>query len=122
MKNNDQLPDFNRRDFLKGGSFAALMMLMGGVEITAQDAGKTLPLTKGDPNFKEKPPGPPVKCGVIGLGAWGREIMQAMSRLPNAPIAAICDTYPSSLRRAEESAPKAEKYDDYRKLLENKEV
>jgi predicted dehydrogenase len=122
MKKNEEQPDFNRRDFLKGGSFAALMMLMGGVEITAQDAAKTLPVPKADPNAKEKPPGPPVKCAVIGLGAWGREILTGLNRLPNAPIAAVCDTYASSLRRAEELAPKAEKFEDYRKILEKDDI
>ena len=115
-------PDFNRRDFLRGGSFAALMALMGGVEISAQDAPKTLAVPKKDPNFKEKPVSPPVNFGVIGLGAWGRDILATLSRLPNAPVVAVSDTYATSLRRSGEVAPKAEKHEDYRKLLENKDI
>ena len=56
MKPPPQLPDpsdFNRRNFLKGGSFAALMAMMGGVEISAQDAAKNLAVPKRDPNYKE---------------------------------------------------------------------
>ena len=125
MKAPPQLPDpsdFNRRNFLKGGSFAALMAMMGGVEISAQDAAKNLAVPKRDPNYKEKPPSPPVNFGVIGLGTWGRDILATLSRLPNAPVVAVCDTYATSLRRSAEVAPKAEKHEDYRKLLEQKDV
>ena len=125
MKQPPPLPapsDFNRRSFLKGGSFAAMMALMGGVEITAQDAPKTLAVPKRDPNYKEKPVAPPVSFGVIGLGTWGRDILATLARLPNAPVVAVSDTYATSLRRSAEVAPKAEKHEDYRKLLEQKDV
>ena len=51
---------------------------------------KVLPPPKADPNYKERPPGPPVKCGVIGLGTQGREILTTLARLPNAPVSARC--------------------------------
>jgi len=35
--------EVNRRDFIKGGSFATLMTLMGGVALKAQDKPKTEP-------------------------------------------------------------------------------
>ncbi len=114
--------DFNRRDFLRGGTLTTLMMMMGGVEITAQTADKILPVPKADPNFKEKPPAPPVKFGVVGLGVWGREILGTLGRQANAPVVAISDSYPSALRRSAELAPKAEKYPDYRALIDSKEV
>jgi len=118
--NNSELP--NRRDFIKGSSIAAMMALMGGVEITAQDANKLLPVPKADPNFKEKPPGPPVRLGVIGLGTWGKELIATAARLPNGPIVAVSDTYESSLRRVSEVAPNATKHKDYREILDNKDV
>ncbi len=118
MNPNEQNPDFNRRDFLRGGSFATLMMLLGGVEITAQEANSK----KKVPEPEKKPVGPPVKCAVIGVGTWGRDLIAHLSRLPNAPIVAVCETYPASLRRATAAAPKAEGVNDYRKVLENKEV
>jgi predicted dehydrogenase len=116
------LSELNRRGFLRGSSFAALMAMMGGVEITAQDNPKTLAIPKADPNFKEKPPGPPVNFGVIGVGAWGREILATLARQPNAPVVGVAETYAASLRRAEEAAPKATRHEDHRKLLEQPDV
>ena len=122
-------PDLNRRHFFKAGSLAAVMAAMGGVPITAQDAakvtetnGNVLPPPKVDPNYKEKPPGPPVKCGVIGLGNQGREILAMAARLPNAPVVALCDHYKAAFRRAAESAPAAKQHTDYRDLLADPEV
>ena len=67
MNENGKGPlGYNRRDFLKSGSFASLMSLMGGVELFAQ--------TTSPPTEESKPAGAKLKIGVIGLGAWGREI------------------------------------------------
>jgi predicted dehydrogenase len=107
--------DFNRRDFLKGGSFATLMTLMGGVPLRAQDAAQPAAATA-------LPTAPPVNCAVIGCGTWGREILQTLSRMPNAPVVAICDHYEAFLRRSAELAPKAEQFTDYKKLLAHKDV
>ncbi len=109
--------DLNRRSFLKGSSFATLMMMLGGVEITAQEADKKTAAPK-----VEKKIGAPVKCGVIGVGTWGRDLIGHLSRLPNAPITAVSETYGASLRRAKSGAPNATPYEDYRQLLESKDV
>src|SRR5579859_814015 len=90
MNENEQ---FNRRDFLKGGSVATLMTVLGsGVEVFAQ--------TNTSAGGEKKPAGPKVKIGVIGLGTWGREIVNTLARQEQAEIAAICDTYPAFLRRS----------------------
>ena len=60
--------------------------------------------------------------GVIGCGAWGREILTHLATLPRAEVVAVCDHYESFLNRAKNAAPKAEGYLDYEKLLENKDV
>lgn len=117
MNKNDQVSDLNRRDFLRGSSFSTLMMMMGGVLIKAQDKPKDAAAPT-----QYKTTGAPVKCGLIGCGSWGREILRTLALLPNAPVIAICDTYPAMLRRAKESAPNAESYDDYTKLLAQKDV
>src|SRR5439155_4641650 len=112
--NTNETAELNRRDFLKGGSFATLMAMLGGVEliirapVQAADLETLVPFQVG--------------CGVIGLGSWGREIISTLSRLKTAQLIALCDPYPGSLKRAANSAPKAKGVDDYRKILDDKEV
>jgi predicted dehydrogenase len=120
VNKNDNLPEFNRRSFLKNTSLATVMAMMGGVELRAEDAPK--PATSGETPFTKIPPSPTVKCGVIGTGAWGREIVSELALLPNAPVVAICDKLAKAMGRAGKIAPKAEKFDDYQKLLASPEV
>ena len=116
--NNQPSPDFNRRDFLRQTSLASLMAFMGGIELRAENAAAPA----AAPAYTAIPVGPTVNYGVIGLGVWGREIVNTLSQLPNAPVLAICDTYASMVRRTAEAAPKAETFDDYTKLLAKKEI
>ena len=107
--------ELDRRSFLKGGSISTLMSLIGGIEL------------KPEPTAQEVPgvtiqAGPKVNCAVIGLGRWGREIVQTLGVLKDANVMAVCDPYPSSLRRGGNAAPKAERVEDYRKILENKDI
>ncbi len=121
MNKDENLAEFNRRNFLKSTSLATVMAMMGGVELRAEDAPK--PAGATETPLTKIPIGPPVKYGVIGLGAWGREVLKKLALLPNAPIVAICDNYPASLRRAGDSdAPKAQRFEDYQKLLASAEV
>lgn len=119
--------DLNRRDFFRGASMAGVMAMMGAIPLTAEEAAKAagekvLPPPKVDPNYKEKPVGPPVKFGIIGLGAHGREIITHLAKLPNAPVVAICDHYKQSIKRATESVPSAKTYASAAELLADKEV
>src|SRR5437899_6591357 len=104
---------FNGRDFLKSGSFATLMTMMGGVELFA-DAPAEAP--------KASDTGPKVKVAVVGLGAWGREIANALGTLPKAEVAAICDTYAPIMRRTAATVPKAAQVPDYKAILDNKDI
>jgi predicted dehydrogenase len=113
MTTSEDAHDFNRRDFLKGGSAAALTTLLSGVPLLAPAA---------EPTDTTKPVGPKVKCAVIGLGPWGREILATLGRLPQAEIAAICDTYPAALRRGARAAPGAMETPDYRQILSNPDI
>jgi predicted dehydrogenase len=111
---------YNRRDFLKGGSVATLMTMLGGVELFAQTNAALAGQTKA-PTIK-------IKVAVIGLGAWGRELISNLSRMPqaeipiDAEIAAICDTYPASLKRAGGTVPGAAQTPDYKTILDNKDI
>jgi predicted dehydrogenase len=101
---------FDRRDFLKtaAGTLALLLSRQGLGSAQAP---------AGDPAA-----GPPVRLGVIGLGAWGREIVDALGRTPAAHVAGICDLYEPFLKRAATAAPKAEATTDWRRLLESPAV
>jgi predicted dehydrogenase len=93
---------------------ATLMAMLGGIELTAPAQVRNA--------AGELITGPKVKCGVIGLGGRGRDILTALSVAPDAEVTAICDYYPAFLRRASKSAPKAEALEDYRRILDNKEI
>ena len=111
--NEVDFPEFNRRDFLKGGSMATLAAMFGSAELLAQ--------TNAPPE-ESKTPSARIKVAVIGLGAWGRELLSTLGRAPQADVAAICDTYPAALRRATSAAPSAAHAPDYKALLENKDI
>ena len=96
-ENESETPGYNRRDFLKGGSAATVMTMLGAVELIAQ--------TNAPPAGEAKGPAVKIKVGVIGLGAWGREIINTLARLPQADVVAICDTYAASLKRIASAAP-----------------
>src|SRR5882762_4327992 len=112
--------ELDRREFLRGASMGTLMMLMGGIPIEA--GAQTTNAAANSENTGFGTISPPVSCAVIGCGVWGREILQTLATLTNAPVSAICDTYQPSLNRAKESAPKAQAYLDYRKVIEDKSV
>jgi predicted dehydrogenase len=114
--NDNQNADqgFNRRDFLKGGSMAAMMTMLGGVELFAQ--------TNAAPDVAKLEFVINSNAAVIGLGAWGREILNTIATIPTAKVTAICDTYPASLKRAANAAPGAAQVADYKAILENKDI
>lgn len=112
----NQHADVTRRDFLKGGSLATVMAMMGGVELMAQTA--PAPETDGPKKIKL----PKVKVAVIGLGPWGREILDQLGRLEQAEIVTLCDNYPAMLKRSAAKAPTAAPVEDYQAVLANKDV
>lgn len=105
--------ELNRREFLQGTSAATLMTLLGGVPILAAEE---------PPATSYKGETPPVKVGVIGCGAWGRELLKTLSNIPFGPVVAVCDNFPAYLKRGATLAPNAERYGDYTKLLDNRDV
>src|SRR2546421_5725933 len=91
--------DFNRRDFLKTGSVATLMSVLGGVELFGA--------ATASPAAEDKSAVTKMKVGLIGLGTCGREILNTLALVPQADVAAVCDTYAASVRRAASLAPSA---------------
>jgi len=113
MNDNTQNSGVNRRDFLRGGSLAALMTMLGGVELLAQPVPVVV---------SNIPAGAKVKLAVIGLGTWGREILKTLGSLSIAEIAVICDTYPAAMRKCASDAPNAKQIADYKTILEDKTI
>ncbi len=103
--------ELNRRDFLKSGSVATMMAMLGAVELVAEPE-KT--------NYKTT--GAKIKCAVIGLGPRGREIATTLVKLPEADLVAGCETYAPYMKRLGGIAANAEAVEDYRKILDNKEI
>lgn len=101
---NREGPQPNRREFLKEASALTVGLMWGARELFAQEE-------------RETPTEPPVPCGVVGLGPQGRALLAALSRLPNAPVVGLCDTYEPFLKRSQEIAPNATLHTDYRALL-----
>jgi predicted dehydrogenase len=106
----------DRRDFLKRGSIASVAAMVGGVELHAA------PSPQGGPAYRRLQGDERVACGIIGFGEWGREIAATLGRLENARIAAVCDTFPLMLQRAQRSFPDAARHDDYRRLLDDASI
>ena len=65
-----------------------------------------------------------ISLAVIGAGERGKEILAALSLLPDASVKSVCDTYSSPLfqKKALESAPKATFVTDYKKILDDQAV
>jgi predicted dehydrogenase len=101
---------FDRRDFLKtaGATFALLMSRQGLGAAQAPAASAA--------------PGSPVRFGVIGLGPWGREILEALGRIDGAHVTAVCDVYEPFLKRGAAGAPRAEAMADWRRVIDSPSV
>lgn len=109
---NDMLNEFNRRDFIKGGSVATVMAMLGGVELLAQNAETPTPAANGNK----------VRVAIIGCGAWGREILKMLGRQEQAEVVALCDTYPSAMRRCAADAPGARQVENAADIFADKNV
>jgi predicted dehydrogenase len=111
--------DLSRRDFLRGGSAAALLAWAGGVPVQAAAATNQVAAgvvnPDGTTNYKGE--AVPVHVGIVGCGPWGREILKTLAGLTNGPVVAVCDTYANALKRAGTLAPDAHKYENHQQLL-----
>lgn len=111
MKNTDKTR-LSRRTFLKAGSMASLFGLGGAVEIVPEPV-----------HARPRPRrNAPVTCAIIGYGPRGRELADTLGRIPDANLAAICDSYPVMLRRASRDVPEASTHTDYREVLDNADI
>jgi predicted dehydrogenase len=98
------LMTLSRRSFLRTSGVAAAATL-GGPAIQAQGANETL------------------QIGLIGTGGRCRHLMQALARVPNTRMIALCDIYEPHLEQARQLADRnASVTRDYRELLVRNDV
>ena len=101
---------FERREFLKTAG-ATLALLLSRQGLGSAQAPAAIPAA-----------GPALRFGVIGLGPWGRDIVEALGRTEAAQVTALCDVYEPFLKRAASAAPKAEAFAEWRRVLDSPTV
>ncbi|QDU63434.1 Inositol 2-dehydrogenase [Planctomycetes bacterium Pan216] len=63
-----------------------------------------------------------INIGCIGLGGRGRFLMNEAMKIPALRITTLCDVMEPNLDRAKKMVEKAKTVDDYRKVLDDKEI
>lgn len=63
-----------------------------------------------------------VRIGVVGLGGWGKNVVQSFGKAKRCTMSALCDTDAQRLRRHEQLFPQAIVTDNYDALLSNSEI
>jgi predicted dehydrogenase len=64
-----------------------------------------------------------INIGLIGTGGRCRHLMQALARVPNTRMSALCDIYEPHLAQAQKlAAPNAATFRDYHDLLNRKDI
>src|SRR5436190_17923266 len=101
---------FDRRAFLKTTA-GTLSLLLSRQGLGAAQTAAPVPAA-----------GPPVRFGIVGAGAWGREIVETLGRTEAAQVTGICDVYEPFLKRAGTAAPRAVAVTDWRRLVDAADV
>jgi len=70
----------------------------------------------------EAPPSERLRIGLIGCGGMGRANLTNCAKGADVEVAALCDVWQGRLDDTAKQYPKAEKFHDYRKLLERKDI
>ena len=63
-----------------------------------------------------------VRVAIIGTGGRARSLMNQLKPIAGVEIAGLCDVFPPRLLQAAEIAPAAVRTDDYRRLLDHREI
>src|SRR5215470_3418012 len=63
-----------------------------------------------------------VRLGLIGVGGRGEELLKQVLELPGAQLVAVADVYTRQREHAKALAPGIEAFDDYRRLLDRKDL
>ena len=71
---------------------------------------------------KQEVQGEKARIGVIGTGSRGCFHLKHLVQMPNVEVVALCDNYRPHLENGAQYYPEAKLYDDYHRLLEQKDV
>ncbi|WP_343702094.1 Gfo/Idh/MocA family oxidoreductase [Chitinophaga sp.] len=97
---------FSRRKFIASG----------GILLTGAALGLPSLARAAAPSAK-------IKLGLIGAGSRGTGLAALLKEIPEVELAACCDPIPSHLAQGMKlAAPGAKSYNNYKALLDNKEV
>ncbi|MCM1501583.1 MAG: Gfo/Idh/MocA family oxidoreductase [Bacteroidales bacterium] len=66
--------------------------------------------------------GEKVRIGLVGTGSRGCYHLGNLRNVPQAEVVALCDVYAPNLDKASAMFPEARRYEDYRSLLDDKDV
>ncbi|MDR3251802.1 MAG: gfo/Idh/MocA family oxidoreductase, partial [Tannerella sp.] len=98
--------DLNRRDFFKTLSCGSLAAMFPWLQSCSE---KVAAEVKGEK----------LRLGIIGTGSRGMYHLNNLLTVPQVEVVALCDDYEPNLLQAAALYPKAVRYGDYCKLLEN---
>jgi len=109
---------FNRRDFIKGSTWAAASLAAGGCG-TFEGSARYPEVARVAPKFRK--PGEKLNIGVIGVGGKGWSDWNPMFQM-GENIVALCDVDRNPVDKAlaivKEKNPDVKCYSDYRKMLD----
>jgi predicted dehydrogenase len=77
------------------------------------------------PSWGQDSPNARIRHAVIGTGSRGGGHVSSFAKMPGGEVVAVCDVDPERAAKSAAALPNAEsvkKYDDYRKLLEDKSI
>jgi predicted dehydrogenase len=109
MTRDFEFETFNRRDFFKTLGSGSLIAMFPWLQSCTKEAITAIS-------------GEKVRLGIIGTGSRGMYHLNNLQDMPQAEIIALCDDYEPHLQQAVALYPKAKLYDNYCKLLENKDI
>ena len=101
--------NFNRRDFFKMLGSSGLVAMFPWLQSCTMEVSTAVS-------------GEKIRIGLIGTGSRGMFHLNNIPKIPQAEIVALCDDYEPHLQQAVDLFPKAKRYNDYRKLLDDKNV
>lgn len=101
--------EFSRRDFFKTLGSGGLVAMFPWLQSCTKEVSEMI--------LGEK-----IGIGLIGTGSRGMYHLNNLLTMPQAEIVALCDDYEPHLQQAATLYPKAKLYNDYCKLLEDKNV